>query len=97
MSAKRRTIRIFPDWGHDWPLWENFTDKYAMEPTDYGLSDDLTELMARWYAFWENHCDPHDGWDSRESRTLSRIEGDRMVRMLIAEVNSFADVRDERA
>ncbi|MDQ4138556.1 MAG: hypothetical protein M3116_06900 [Actinomycetota bacterium] len=35
-----RVIRLFPDYGRDWPLWENGTPEresnYTMTPEDYG-------------------------------------------------------------
>lgn len=43
---------MFFDWGHRWPLWESFTDKYAMEPTDYGFSPELTETLRQWQEAW---------------------------------------------
>lgn len=52
---QRRLLRFFPDWGHRWPLWENGTDKYAMEPADFGLSEKLTLDLRDWYDFWEEH------------------------------------------
>lgn len=100
MERGRRVIRVFPDWGHPWPLWEDgtdkYTDKYTMEPEDYGLSKDLTETMSRWYAFWEQHFDPDEGWDNPQNRKFSRVQGDRLVLMLKDEVSSFADVKDSR-
>lgn len=47
-----RVLRIFFDWGHPWPLWETGTDKYTMEPTDYGFSPSLTDLLRRWREAW---------------------------------------------
>lgn len=48
-----RVLRVFVDHGHRWPLWESGTDKYAMEPSDYGFSEELVELLRRWHAVWE--------------------------------------------
>ena len=95
-AAPRRVLRVFPDYGHPWPLWENFTAKYSMEPADYGLSPETTELMRRWYDFWEEHFDPFGGWDTAENRELSRVRGDEMVARLRSETASVAEVRDER-
>ena len=47
-----RVLRVFFDFGHDWPLWESGTEKYAMEPSDYGFSKELTDLLRRWYLAW---------------------------------------------
>lgn len=47
-----RVLRVFFDWGHPWPLWESFTDKYTMEPTDYGYSAELIKTLRQWQAAW---------------------------------------------
>lgn len=47
-----RVLRVFFDHGHEWPLWETGTWKYTMEPTDYGFSAELIDLMRRWYEAW---------------------------------------------
>ncbi|RXZ71425.1 hypothetical protein [Agromyces albus] len=85
----RRVIRVFPDHGHRWPLWENFTDKYAMEPSDYNLSKPLSEGFRRWYDEWERR-----GIDWRPDDTWKE-EGLRLVQSLQAEVVAFAEVRPE--
>ena len=47
-----RVLRVFFDWGHVWPLWENGSEKYAMEPSDYGYSPALTEVLQQWQQAW---------------------------------------------
>jgi hypothetical protein len=94
MSVRR--IRVFPDWGRRWPLWENGTDKYTMEPSDYGLSHELTTSMRCWYDHWASHFDPFDGWDSEDNEPQSKVAGDLMVERLRAEVGPEFDVVDER-
>ncbi len=70
-----RTIRFFFDWGHRWPLWESGTDKYTMEPSDFGLSEELTRRLRRLYDLWSEHLDPFEGWDSEEN--FQRFDRDR--------------------
>jgi hypothetical protein len=48
----RRVLRVFFYWGHPWPLWESGTDKYAMEPADYGYSPELVQLLRDWRRAW---------------------------------------------
>ena len=48
-----RVLRVFFDHGHEWPLWESGTDKNTMEPSDYGFSEELIELLRRWHRAWE--------------------------------------------
>lgn len=57
--TEEREIRFFFDYGHPWPLWENYTDEYALTPEDYGLSPELVTLLGRCCALWE--CMDFDG------------------------------------
>ncbi|GAA4885092.1 hypothetical protein GCM10025788_26480 [Serinicoccus chungangensis] len=91
-----RVVRFMFDYGHVWPLWEDGTYKYAMEPSDYGLSSELTERLQSCYAFWEAHHLPESGWDDTETRHRWHLETDQVVAILRWEVSAFADVRDER-
>lgn len=93
-AAPRRRIRFFPDYGHG-PLWESFTDKYAMDPEDYGLSRSLSRGLTAWFEFWETHFDPFTGWDNAWNRDLSRRQAGQLIEQLRAEVADFADVDDE--
>lgn len=92
-------IRLFPDYGRDWPLWENSTPTwdvgYTTTPTTYGLSEQLIHDMAAWNRFWEQHFDPFDGWDTDENREHWRQHGDAIAAQLRVEVAAFADVNYE--
>ena len=98
MSDKpaRRVIRLFPDYGHLWPLWENSTDehptKYTMEPADFGLSQELTGRLRAWYDAWEAEKLHVSGWSSRDAENAWRAEGTRIAEQLRDEVKAFADV-----
>lgn len=65
IAPKRRVIRLFPDYGREWPLWENSTPTwdvgYTTTPGMYELSDDLTRDMAEWNALWESNFRPVRG------------------------------------
>lgn len=93
---QRRTIRVFPDYSRDWPLWENSTPTwdvgYTTTPEMYGLSAGLTRDMAAWNALWEAHFDPFEGWDSVDNAVRWRDEGTGIVARLRGEVAAFADV-----
>lgn len=95
----RRTIRVFPDYGRDWTLWENTTDQhdygYTMSPSDYGLSADLTERLAAWNEFWEKTFDSQKGWTSVESRAEGARLADGIIADLRTEVYWLADVKYE--
>ncbi|PAY23037.1 hypothetical protein CEY15_10820 [Dietzia natronolimnaea] len=92
----KRVIRFFPDYGREHPLWESGTDKYAMDPEDYGLSDSLARRLAQWMRHWEANVIPETGWASAEAAAESERVGDALVADLQVEVSGFADVRDER-
>lgn len=95
--SEPRTIRFFHDFGHEWPLWESGTDKYTMEPDDYGLSDQLVALLRRCNTLWLEYADgllsgrPEPGSEARW-----REASDEALRLLRREVADQADVRDER-
>ena len=91
-----RRIRFFFEWGHDWPLWESFTEKYTMEPSEYGLSEELTEMLRASYRTWIDHCEPFHGWDRPESEARWRHQSDQALAVLRREVQGVADVVDER-
>lgn len=69
-----RVLRVFFDHGHQWPLWESGTDKYTMEPSDYGFSEELTELLRRWHAAWESVADFDIGQPVAEPSEQDRNE-----------------------
>lgn len=95
----RRLIRLFPDYGRDWPLWENSTPTwdvgYTTTPDTYGLSGALTRDMAEWNSLWDANFDPSEGWKSDTARDKWRKDGLDIVSRLRAEVADFADVKYE--
>ncbi|MBG0741496.1 hypothetical protein IV500_19210 [Paeniglutamicibacter antarcticus] len=101
MSDKyaRRVLRLFPDYGHRWPLWENSTaerpTKYTMEPADFGLSQCLTERLRIWFDVWDAENLYENGWSSPGNEKSWRAEGASIVEQLREEVKAFADVEYE--
>lgn len=91
-----RTIRFLYEYGHPWPLWESGTGKYTMEPADYALSEQLTELLRRSYQLWEHHFNHDRGWDSPAEEARWRAASQQALAVLRREVAGFADVVDER-
>lgn len=95
----RRVIRLFPDYGRDWPLWENSTPTwdagYTTTPETYGLSAELARDISQWNAQWEVGFDPFDGWKDDAVRARWRQEGFAIAARLRAEVAEFADVSYE--
>ena len=95
-NSTRRVIRLFPDYSHRWPLWENSTAErptnYTMEPADFGLSENLTHRLRTWYDVWDAENLYENGWSSPENETAWKAEGARIAEQLREEVKAFADV-----
>ena len=91
-NGELHRIRFFVDWGHNYPLWESFTDKYVMEPDDYGISLQIGQRLNEWSRFWQQHFDPFDGWDTQENKGFWLTTGDELVRLLEIEVYDIAVV-----
>lgn len=95
----RRVIRLFPDYGRDWPLCENSTPDwdvgYTTTPALYGLSAALTQDMAEWNALWVRNFDPFDGWRNDTAREQWCEHGANIAARLRDEALAFADVEYE--
>lgn len=95
--ARARRVRFFYDYGHEWPLWESFTEKYTMEPSDYGLSRELTDVLKRSYELWIAHADAAlFAHVPAGSDHLWRKLSDQALAMLRFELADVAEVVDER-
>lgn len=100
MGEKLREIRYFPDFGRKYPLWESGTDKYAMDPWDYDLSNELAsglrELMELWSSHFTDKHGPEFEWDSVENERRYWDQGDQLLEKLRSEVADIAIVLDQR-
>ncbi len=89
----RRRIRMFPDYGNQWSLWENGTESYIVDPTDLGLPDELKSSLARWTVEWEDV--QHLGSGGSESWD-AWVESGRALSFQIASwVGDFARIQFE--
>lgn len=86
-----RTIRFFPDHGHDWPLWDTRAG-YTATPHEYGLSEELVCALRRWYDEWVAAVGQGDGWRDAERQQDWIDRGDRLAARLAKEVWATADV-----
>lgn len=95
-SGARRLIRLSPDFGRDWPLWEDDIEGDILSifssPDDYGLSTDLTAQLRAWFDFWLSHYDPNTLWDSSSNHSAWHQDGRRIAAAMRREVQGFADV-----
>ncbi|GAA2010849.1 hypothetical protein GCM10009739_23800 [Microbacterium ulmi] len=87
----RRVIRLMPEWGVTWPLWESFTDAHLLDAADLGLSDELSEALRAWNAEWNDRSET----EPLRDRAAWLAEGRRLHAALQAEVAAFAEVRPE--
>ena len=96
-SGARRRIRLSPDFGRDWPLWEDDHDgdviNILASPADYGLSESLTQQIHAWFSFWQQHYDPDARWDSSSNYTAWHEEGRNVASAMRREVGEFAHVQ----
>lgn len=90
---KLREIRLSPEWGVHYPIWESGSEKYILSPEDLRLSENLARRLRDWNEFWQSH---HVGenyeWDSETSRLEFEAEGDAIARELQEEIRNFAVV-----
>ncbi|WP_197417591.1 Clp protease N-terminal domain-containing protein [Mycobacterium sp. GA-2829] len=84
----RRTIRLCPDYGCEWPLWEHG----PLTPDALGISAALAEELRRWTAHWEEHFHAARGWRDPAHRASWHQWGHRLAGRLQAELQHFADV-----
>jgi hypothetical protein len=94
-TPERRTIRVFPDWASDWPLWENGHPDYNTTPSHYGLSAELSERLRRWADEFFASLDitaETPVWRGPKTWRTWVDEGRRISEALAGEVASFADV-----
>lgn len=91
-AGELRTIRFLPEWTVEWPLWEDDSDKYAMEPSDYGLSSELAGAIRAWSMSWQQNCNPATGWVSEASRAEWHRTGEYLVAALQIELYDVARI-----
>lgn len=105
---ERRQIRLFADYGRDYPLWENtvvedtpegprviWTTGNLPSAETYGLSTELSKRLRSWQQFWGDHNVEFCSWDSAENEKAWLDEGEEIARDLATEVSDFADVLPE--
>lgn len=88
----QRVIRLFPDWGRDEPLWENFSANYLVTAADLTLSDALSRHLHTWNAVWTDR-DPEYGVLPPDWLD----QGWALHRRLQAELGESAEVRPDFA
>lgn len=85
------TVRMFPDHGRDWPLWDERCG-YTVAPDAYGLSFELIRGLCEWATSWNRFFDINAGWPSARVEEEWRAEGVRLAEELAIAVWPFGDV-----
>ena len=91
-DGELRRIRFFLDWGHGYPLWEDGSDGYTKEPSDYGLSAELGKRLHAWCQTWARSCSPEHGWSDEQLHEDWLAAGHRLANEVELEVYDFAEV-----
>lgn len=73
-----RVIRVFPEWGSGWPLWENFTEDYRLTGSGLGLTGPLSDALYEWNQTWQDRQEdvpaPHR-WQDRGRDLCETVAG----------------------
>lgn len=67
-----------------------------MDPADYDLSTELTQLLRLSYQLWADHFDHENGWDAPEEKDRWVKVSQQALAVLRREVADFAEVVDGR-
>lgn len=96
--AKRLLVRLFPDYGAEWPVWglRGAGRQGLLSPAHFpGLPADLVEDLRSWQRRWEDE-NPEPWIDRRPPQAAARqAELDRLAQRLAAEVSGTADVQTD--
>ena len=89
-------MRFSHDYGRRWPLWGPGGEDYSLEPSDLGLSPELTDLLSRCGDLFARF-DPHAGWPDEAERVAYAEGMQQACRRLRAELWGRFDVEDDHA
>lgn len=91
-----RSIRMFPEWSVDLPLWESFTDNYPVTRGVFRLSADLEDDLAAWNERWQAIADPDASPEATAAEwTTWENEGRLLLARLRTTLAGIAEVRPE--
>ena len=94
-SGRLRSIRLFPEYCRDYPLWESGSDNYTVTAADLGLSTELGEGLRLWQERWHEECLDSSDWSSEQARLDWLRDGAALCERLQFEVWDFAEVLRE--
>lgn len=77
-------LRIFCDYGAEWPLWE----AGMQVPEDYGLSAALSARLSEWNQQFQEHMHWERGWNTGFDDKRWTLTGQRLAREVQREVGA---------
>lgn len=83
---------MFPEWGHDWPLWEAGVSHSASELDDLRLPSGLRREILDWYEEWAEKTLPFEGWEDERDERAWILLGEKLLERVRRAVWLFADV-----
>lgn len=98
LPTGERSIRMFPEWSVDLPLWEDHTEHYPVEPGVLPLSTALEQSLMAWNRRWEELANPDlASTTSTDSPEWSAwfAEGVAHLAALRAELRGVAEIRPD--
>ena len=96
LPSGERSIRMFPEWSVDLPLWESFTDNYPVARGALLLSADLEDDLAAWNERWQSIADPDASPETTTAEWTSwEDEGRLLLGRLRTALAGIAEVRPE--
>lgn len=82
--SSQEIVRLFPDWGYEWPLWTN--EAGGTTPDELFLSDELRTDLRAWHDEWSESFLPGRGWPTSNQRDRWFEEGEALAARLDAEL-----------
>ena len=87
--SPQRLLRIFCDYGAEWPLWE-----HGMQvPEDYALSDALSARVSQWNDQFQENMHWDRGWSMGFDEQQWMQAGLRLTKDVQRELSSPISVR----
>ncbi len=98
LPTGERSIRMFPEWSVDLPLWEDHSEHYPVERGVLPLSAALEHSLVAWNRRWEQLANPElASSTSTESPEWSAWFADGVAHLaaLRAELRGVAEIRPD--
>lgn len=92
-SDQPRVVRLFNEYGVDWPMWG--PDGLTVREDWPQVPDALAAQLRSWGENFNDHYDPFTGWPDPHHRSASAAEGRRLARHMQTALGRAWEVRLE--